>query len=150
MINCIYASFKIFSVLTTITFKICLAALKLCWKNCSLLMQPFVAVIFISNIISVLGRLGRGVYNLIRDHSLWPYQFLQHFSLLFSLNLQSHVNFIKYFVISLEPQLSISQNPTQFMLLQEELCFRKITQLAPKKVTTVTTTGVAIPAIASA
>ena len=82
---------------------------------------------------------------MIREHSLWPYEFLQHFSLLFCLNLQLYANLIKHFVVSPEPQLSISQRPAQFMLLQEELWFGKITQLAAKKVKIVTTTAGAAP-----
>lgn len=45
----------------------------------------------------------------IRDHSLWPYLFLNHFPLLFCPNLKLHANFIKHPAVSPELQLRISQ-----------------------------------------
>lgn len=47
------------------------------------------------------------------------------------------------------PQLGISQRPIQFMRLQKELWFRKISQLTPENVTTITITAAA-PAMTSA
>lgn len=54
-----------------------------------------------------------------------------------------------YFIVSPVPQLGISQRPIQFMRLQKELWFRKISQLTPENVTTITITAAA-PAMTSA
>lgn len=67
-----------------------------------------------------------------------PINFYSIFPILLCWDLQFCANFIEHLLVSAESQLSVSQRPVELMLLQEELWFRNITQLAAKKVTTVT------------
>lgn len=75
MIHSIYASFKKLFPPSYVWLQSLLKSTKLCWKNCSFLMQLFVTVVFFYQILFVFWRpLGKEVCNLvIRDHSLWPY-----------------------------------------------------------------------------
>lgn len=99
-----------------------------------------------------LGGSGEGTFvtKCLETIPFGPINFYSIFPILLCWNLQFCANFIEHLLVSAESQLSFSQRPVEFMLLQEELWFGNITQRAAKKVTTVTTITCAPPTVTSA